>query len=67
MIDHEIKSDIEKIQDYVDGINVLMTSLHEKGVEVRIAYKDSTNSGSGTVPHLELWRAIEHVDYLKKD
>ena len=62
MIDEEIKGDIEKIKDYVDGINFLIRSLHEKGVEIRIAYKD----GNTTVPpSIELWRATEHIDYLK--
>ncbi len=61
-MDEEIKNDIEKIKDYVDGINFLMKSLHEKSVEIRIAYKD----GSSTVaPTIELWRATEHIDYLK--
>jgi hypothetical protein len=66
-MDPEIQTDIDRIKDYVDGINFLMKSLYEKGVEIKISYKDNTNNGSGTIPHLELWRAIEHIDYLKKD
>lgn len=66
MIDPDIKADIDSIQLHVSNINVLMESLHTRGVEVRIAYKDSTNGGgTGCIPHIELWRAVEHRDYLK--
>lgn len=66
MIDPAIKQDIETIKSCIDQINELMATLHERGVEVRIAYKDSSNGGgSGCVPHIELWRATEHVNYLE--
>ena len=63
MIDEEVKDDIEKIRDYVDGINFLISSLYKKDVEIRIAYKESEH---GNPPKLDLWRAIEHINYLKK-
>lgn len=66
MIDSEIFEDIRRIEDYVEGINFLMDSLHKKGVEVRISYKDSTSGAPNGIPCLELWRATEHVDYLKE-
>ncbi len=67
MIDTEIQQDIEKIKDYVSGINILMDSLYDRGVEIRIAYKDSTSGSPTGRPCLELWRATEHIDYLKRD
>lgn len=66
MIDSEILEDINRIQDYVEGINWIMDNLYKKGVEVRIAYKDSTSGAPNGIPCLEFWRAIEHVDYLKE-
>jgi hypothetical protein len=66
-MDPDIKKDIDEIHSYVNSINQLMESLHARGVEVRIAYKDSANGGGkDCVPHIELWRAIEHRDYLKE-
>lgn len=65
MMDPDIKTDIDAIQQHVSDINVLMESLYTRGVEVRIAYKDSANGGGkDCIPHIELWRAIEHRDYL---
>ena len=67
MIDKEIEQDINTIKDYVHGINHLMQILHEKGVEIRLAYKDSTSGSPTGGPYLDLWRAIEHINYLKED
>jgi hypothetical protein len=41
-----------------------MSSLYEKDVEIRIAYKEADR---GQPPQLNLWRAIEHINYLKKE
>ena len=64
MIDPEVHGDIEKIKDYVSAINFLLKCLHEKEVEVRIAYKDSTKDSP---PMIDLWRATAHVDYLNRE
>ena len=67
MIDSDIQLKIDLIKDHVSKINELMAMLEEKNVEIRIQFKDSTNSGSNTKPHLELWRATEHINYLKEN
>jgi len=66
MIDKEIKTDVQVIQDCINLINSTMSDLYKKGVEIRIAYKDSTSGAPNGIPCLELWRAIEHRDYLKE-
>lgn len=67
MMDPEIENDINTIKDYVHGINFLLKELHERGVEVRITYRDSSNGAPEGIPCLDLWRATEHVDYLKQE
>ncbi len=62
MKDAEIEKDVGLIKSHVTLINELIASLHGKGVEVRISYKDST---SEKPPTIDLWRVTEHVDYLK--
>lgn len=64
MIDQEISDAVNEITSRVNTINVLMDQLYKKNVEIRISYKDSEK---GNPPRLEVWRAVEHVDYLKKD
>jgi hypothetical protein len=66
MIDAEIQESINIIKENIDIINNLMAEMHSKGVEIRIAYKDSSNGSSTGLPRLDLWRATEHVDYLKE-
>ena len=67
MIDREIQTKIQTIKENVDSINTLMAELHEQNVEIRIAYRDSSGSGeTERAPHIELWRATEHRDYLKE-
>jgi hypothetical protein len=64
MIDLTIVEKIRNISKNVDEINQLMSQLHTQDVEIRIAYKDAAK---GEPPKIELWRATEHVDYLKVD
>jgi hypothetical protein len=66
MIDTEIQEKINIIKENVNIINGLMADLHSKGVEIRIAYKDSGSGSPTGLPCLDLWRATEHVDYLKE-
>ena len=63
MIDDEISNAVEEITTQVNTINSLMNQLYKKNVEIRIAYKDSEK---GNPPRLDIWKAVEHVDYLKK-
>jgi hypothetical protein len=62
MTDPEVADKITKIKDSVELINSLMAELHEKNVEIKIKYTDSTLD---IPPGIVLYRAIEHVDYLK--
>lgn len=62
MNDPEIRDKIQTVKDSVDLINSLMAELHEKNVEIRIQYVEASK---GAAPSVSLWRAIEHVDYLK--
>lgn len=64
MIDPQIKEQIDLLRNYVDSINVLMDTLHQQNVEVRILYKDPSGQ---TAPRIELWRATEHINYLKEN
>jgi hypothetical protein len=41
-----------------------MAELYSQNVEIRIAYKESSK---GEPPSINLWRAVEHVDYLKTE
>ena len=50
------------LKEHVKQVNDLIAHLHEYNDEVRITYKDSSQ---GNPPSIELWRVIEHNDYLK--
>lgn len=62
MIDKEITLLTLELKSYVDHINSVMEKLHKKNCEVRISYKDASGEKA---PSIELWRVIEHNDYLK--
>lgn len=62
MIDGEIKLLVAEIEDAVATINKNMDILHQRDVEVRFIFKDPA---AGNPPTLNLWRAVEHVNYLK--
>lgn len=63
MIDESIKVQINSIDEYVKRINEIMQALHDKNVEIKILYKDALLNKP---PVLELWKATEHIDYLKQ-
>lgn len=52
------------LKERVKQINDIISVLHESHVEVRIAYKDSSQ---GNPASIDLWRVIEHNDYLKNE
>ena len=62
MIDPEIENKVTAIRASVDLINCLIADLYEHNVEIRISYQDASN---GNPPSINLWRATEHIDYLK--
>lgn len=64
MIDNNISSKIDTIKRNVEEINLLMAELHKLAVEVRIQYKDASGLSP---PQIDLWRATEHVDYLRRE
>jgi hypothetical protein len=63
MINELILEKVNIIEKNVDEINQLISELHLDHVEVRIAYKEPSN---GNPAEVHLWKAVEHVDYLKK-
>ncbi len=64
MIDPEIKHNIDLIKTNIKEINKLIEDLHKKGVEIQLTYDNNMNGKINTCPSLELWRALERVDYL---
>lgn len=58
----ELENEVLKLKNLISEVNFSMSTLHENSVEVRITYKDAEK---GQPPKLDLWRLIEHVDYLK--
>lgn len=62
MLNSSIKDKIDSIQGHISDINLLLCDLRADNVEIKIEFtKDTTTQD----PILKLWRAIEHVDYLK--
>lgn len=61
MKDTEIFNSISELQNRVNEINQMIADLHVKNVEIRIAY---TEAKSGEPASINLWKAIEHNDYL---
>ena len=64
MKDPDIKHQIEQLKLHVAEINKIITDLHTKGVEIGLTYDSNMNGKHNTIPLLELWRAVEKVDYL---
>lgn len=64
MKDPDIKHQIEQLKLHVAEINKIITDLHTKGVEIGLTYDSNMNGKSNMIPSLELWRAVEKVDYL---
>lgn len=67
MKDDNIKQLTENLKIAVAEVNDIMKKLHLLNVEVRIAYKDNTNGATDGIPYLDLWRVIEHNNYLKDE
>ena len=67
MKDSSIQEKINTISGCVEVINDLMAELYAQGVEIRIAYKDAVTGSKSGIPYLDLWRAVEHVDYLQNE
>jgi hypothetical protein len=64
MMDPNIKTNIEHLKSHIEEINKLITELTHKGVEIQLTYDNNMNGKGNTTPSLQLWRAIEKVDYL---
>jgi hypothetical protein len=64
MKDPDIKHQIEQLKLHVSEINKIITDLHTKGVEIQLTYDNNINGKASTTPSLEIWRAVEKVDYL---
>lgn len=67
MKDDDIRVKVARLTNLIKDVNSVMRELHNLKVEVRIAYKDATSGAPDGIPYLELWRAIEHNDYLKDE
>lgn len=63
MIDTSIETSVDQIVQNIDHINFLIAELHTKNVEIRVLYKEPSK---GDPAKLEIFRAVEHVNYLKK-
>ena len=64
MIDPAIKSNIEILKNHINQINLIISELSTKGVDIQLRYDNNMNGKQGSIPTLELWRASEKVDYL---
>lgn len=62
MKDPDIQSIVDLIQASLDSINAAVATLHEKDVEIKVVFNDAKGD---TPPHLYIWKAIEHIDYVK--
>ena len=62
MKDSTIQGIVDGVQEYVDEINESIKLLHNKDVEIKLAFNDAKN---GNPPNIYIWKAIEHVDYIK--
>lgn len=62
MKDNEIQSTIDVAQAAIDSINVALKLLHDKDVEIKLVFSDAK---SDTPPCLYIWKAVEHIDYVK--
>ena len=62
MKDPDIQSIVDLVQAAIDNINTAVEILHEKYVEIKIVYNEAKGD---TPPHLYIWKAIEHIDYVK--
>jgi hypothetical protein len=57
----EIKRKTDLIKGFVENVNDLISELHVQNVEVRFLFKEASN---GLPPCIEIYKLVEHVDYL---
>lgn len=62
MKDPAIETIVNLVQTLVDEINEATSILHKKDVEIKVVFNDAKGD---TPPHLYIWKAIEHIDYVK--
>jgi len=62
MKDNDIQSIIDSINKSVGSINTLLATLHERDVEIKLVFNDAK---SDHPPFLYIWKAVEHIDYVK--
>ena len=62
MKDPDIQSIVNLVQAAIDNINTAVQLLHEKDVEIKLAFNDAK---AEKPPFLYIWKAIEHIDYVK--
>jgi len=58
----ELEIDVQRLRNAINEANGAIALLHSRGMEIGIAYKDTLK---GEPPRLEVWKIMEHVDYLK--
>jgi hypothetical protein len=66
MKDPNIQALVDELQNHVDDVNRIMSDLGKLNVEVRISYVDQALS-KDISQGINLWKIIEHNDYLKKE
>jgi hypothetical protein len=64
MNDTIVADKVNQLKTLTENLNTLMAELEELNVEVRFTYVESRPS-EGRRQGINLWRVIEHYDYLK--
>ena len=62
MKDPDIQSLVNLIQASIDNINTAMEVLYNKDVEIKLVFNEAKVD---KIPNLYIWKAIEHIDYVK--
>ena len=62
MKDPAIETIVNLVQTLVDEINESISMLHEKDVEIKLVFNDAKGENP---PKMYIWKAIEHIDYVK--
>ncbi len=64
MNDTIVADKVNQLKKMVEDLNNIMSELQDLNVDVRISYVESKAS-EGRKQGINLWRVIEHYDYLK--